>query len=206
VTRIPASAAIVLAGGRSERFGRDKRLALLDGRTLLDHVLNAVAKVAEVHVVVARPKEIPPGLPPRVLLAHDRTEFEGPLAGLSAGLERTYGSETALVVGVDMPWLRPEVLRLLLERAADPGGPAGWTLEGPDPALVGPLPLAVRSVEARDAAKRLIKRGERSLRSLVTELNGSRVAAAEWRPFDPDGWTVRDVNRPEDLPEEPPNP
>ena len=33
---------VVLAGGQSRRFGRDKALALLDGRPLIDHALAAL--------------------------------------------------------------------------------------------------------------------------------------------------------------------
>ena len=42
----PAVAAIVLAGGRSSRFGRDKLAEPLDGRPLLDHAIAAVGHVA----------------------------------------------------------------------------------------------------------------------------------------------------------------
>lgn len=199
-TKQPRTAAIVLAGGRSERFGRDKRLVLLDGRTLLDHVLSAVAKVTDFRVLVVPPGEFPAGIPPRLRLTHDRVAYEGPLAGLSAGLEVSYGTDAVLVVGVDMPWLRPDVLRLLLDRAADPDGPPAWTLEGPDPTLVGPLPLAGRTSELRAAAERLLKGGQRSLRSLVGDVNAGRVPGAEWRPLDPEALTLRDVDVPEDLP------
>jgi CTP:molybdopterin cytidylyltransferase MocA len=43
--------AIVLAGGGSTRFGRDKLAAVVDGVTLLDRVLNAAA-AAEQRIVV----------------------------------------------------------------------------------------------------------------------------------------------------------
>jgi molybdenum cofactor cytidylyltransferase len=45
-------AAVILAAGASRRFGSPKQLAVLDGRTLLEHVLEA-ARAAGLHTVVA---------------------------------------------------------------------------------------------------------------------------------------------------------
>ena len=48
-------------------------------------------------------------------------------------------------------------------------------------------------------AERLLGGGERSLRALVTSLVLEEITEAEWRTLDPDGATLRDVDRPEDL-------
>jgi small GTP-binding protein len=45
--------ALILAGGRSSRFGRDKLAEPIDGRTMLDHVVDRVRDVATDVVVVA---------------------------------------------------------------------------------------------------------------------------------------------------------
>ena len=193
------TAAIVLAGGRSARFGRDKRRELVDGRTLLDRVLNAVASVSDVTVLVLAPGETTPSVLPDVRVAHDQLGFAGPLAGLAVGLGAADDADAVLVVGADMPSLQPAVLRLLLDRALEPSGPDAWTLEGPDPNIVGPLPLAGRSSALRTVATRLLEVGERSLRSLVRELDAGRIPATDWRPLDPEALTLRDVDRPEDL-------
>ncbi|HZM73607.1 MAG TPA: NTP transferase domain-containing protein [Candidatus Polarisedimenticolia bacterium] len=195
--------AIVLAGGRSERFGRDKRLEIVDGQQLLERVITAVGSVADEIVLVLAPGDPPPellrNLGASVRQAHDTVAYAGPLAGLAAGLSAADGADIALAVGADMPTLQPAVLRLLLERAAAPGGPGAWTLEGPDPSIVGPLPLAGRVADLKTAAGTLLDAGQRSLRSLVRELDAGRIPAADWRGLDPDGLTLRDIDRPEDL-------
>ena len=47
--------AVILAGGRSSRFGRDKLAEPIDGRTLLRHVIDAVRPLATETIVVAAP-------------------------------------------------------------------------------------------------------------------------------------------------------
>jgi hypothetical protein len=52
---------------------------------------------------------------------------------------------------------------------------------------------------AREASHELLGRGERSLRALLAALRVTRLGQGTWRPLDPDGGTLRDVDLPEDL-------
>ncbi len=38
---------LILAGGRSRRFGEDKARHVVDGRAMIEHVVEAVAAVAD---------------------------------------------------------------------------------------------------------------------------------------------------------------
>ncbi len=186
--------AIVLAGGRSSRFGRDKLAEPIDGRALLDHAIAAVQAVAGEVVVVLAPgatRDVPPG----VLVAHDSEAYEGPLAGLAAGLGALpAGVERVVVVGGDMPSLQAAVLRLLVDAVADPTSPAAAVLdEG------GPMPMAVRPAEAAVVVRDLLAAGERRLRALPERLGASVMPGATWRALDPEAATLRDIDRPADL-------
>jgi molybdopterin-guanine dinucleotide biosynthesis protein A len=198
--------AIVLAGGASSRFGSDKLAASLDGRPLLHHALEAVASVADRIVVVIPPEAPSPSIPEplaaRVVVARDAAAFGGPLAGLAAGLaaDVTPGDEApriALVVGGDMPSLVPAVLRLLVGRlAADPSLVA-MTLAASRPA---PLPMAVRPAAVRGAIETILASGgRRSLLAPLEAVPSSALSADDWRPLDPAGATLRDIDRPADL-------
>jgi molybdopterin-guanine dinucleotide biosynthesis protein A len=114
--------AVVLAGGRSSRFGTDKMRALIDGRPLLDRSIAAVRSVASTVVVVLAPGATR-DLPAHVIVASDAQAFEGPLAGLAAGLAAMPPHiERVLVVGGDMPTLSTPVLALLLDALGPSGG------------------------------------------------------------------------------------
>lgn len=194
----PGVAAIILAGGASARFGSDKLSAPYAGRPLLWHALAAVAAVADESILaLARGAPIPalpPGPGPRVV--RDPLPDAGPLVGLLAGLRSTCAA-VAIVVAGDMPLLRAEVLRLLVERVvADEHVGAVTLLDGD---RRRPLPCAVRVEPARVAADRLVVTGRRSLRSLLGSLAAEAVDEAEWRALDPDGSSLRDVDTPLDL-------
>lgn len=187
--------AIVLAGGRSSRFGTDKLVAVVDGRPLLDRSIMAAQSVASVVVVVLAPgaeRDVPAG----VTVAHDAVAYEGPLAGLAAGLAAMPADvECVLVVGGDMPTLSGPVLRLLVEAIVDvdASSTAAVLDEG------GPMPMAVQASMAAPIARALLAAGERRLRALPEHLGARVISGREWRPLDPEAATLRDIDRPADL-------
>ena len=185
--------AIVLAGGRSSRFGRDKLAEAVGGRPLLDHAIEAVRPLASEVIVVRRPGD--DSAPPGTRVVHDPVAFEGPLVGLRAGLAEAQ-SDMVLVVAGDMPDPAPDVLALLCDALADPTVEAAQLADGDRPR---PLPLALRRDVARRAADWLVAAGERRLRALPASLNGLVLQEATWRPLDPDGLTLWDVDTPADL-------
>lgn len=134
-------AGLVLAGGRSRRFGAEKALAPLgEGRTLLDAALAVLAPACGPIAVSAREGSgaaalaearglpwltDPPGTP------------EGPLAGLLAGLAWARGLGAPLLASApcDTPVLPPELVARLAETLR-PGDEAA-VARAPD----GPHPL-----------------------------------------------------------------
>ncbi len=106
---------VILAGGKSRRMGQDKALLELAGRTLLDLIVERLREVADEVIIVA-------GDTDRYARFADRCVADvfpgvGTLGGLHAGLQAAR-SDLALVVGCDMPFLMPSLLRWFA-RAAD---------------------------------------------------------------------------------------
>lgn len=195
---------IVLAGGRATRFGGDKLAAPLDGMPLLHHVVLRLAEVCGEVVVSIAPEAPEPALPPGVpaTFARDAAEGEGPLGGVLAALEAVSGG-VALVAGGDMPDIATPVLRELVRVVAEAPVEAAVLAD----AAAGddgyrPLPMALRVPRAHEVVHALLHRGERSLYSLTRALRIAVVDEPTWRALDPTGGTLRDVDRPEDLPSE----
>ncbi|HEX7822865.1 MAG TPA: molybdenum cofactor guanylyltransferase [Sphingobium sp.] len=99
----------VLAGGLSTRFGSDKAQALLDGRRLIDHAVDALSAQCDAVIVVGREEGGLACVPdwPR--------SHMGPLGGLAGALAHAArGSyDAVLTCGVDSPSLPADLLMLL---------------------------------------------------------------------------------------------
>ncbi len=195
--------AIVLAGGRSSRFGSEKLAAQIDGASLLSRTIAAVGPIADVVTVAG------PGLPDGIqvgqipaTVVHDREAFGGPLVALANVLERGTPDPVmslAIVVGGDMPRLVAAVLTAMLDRlAADPELDA-VILEVPDAPRRQVLPVALREHAALGAARDALESGDRSLLGLVDRLRTLELPADAWQPLDPAGDTLADVDTPDDL-------
>src|SRR3989442_10100528 len=134
----PAVSGILLAGGASSRFGRDKIVASVGGRPLFQLPLAALAAVCDEVVLVVGPDAEPPALPPSpvpIRIARDERRHEGPLVAASVGLAAV-GGALALIAAGDMPGLRRELLPLLVGRASPPlgaGAPVGGGRRRPPP-------------------------------------------------------------------------
>jgi molybdopterin-guanine dinucleotide biosynthesis protein A len=193
-----AISGIVLAGGRSARFGSDKLAATLGDRPLLHLAIEAVASVCDEVVVVVgadRVPAMPVALRVELRIVHDEEPDAGPLVALVAGLREANGSCVVDVAG-DMPALVPGLLRELARRASAEGFEASALRDGEH---VRPLPAALRREPALGRARAIRAAGASSLRALMAELRVDEMTGAEWRRLDPDGWSLLDVDRPEDL-------
>ncbi|MDZ7802168.1 MAG: molybdenum cofactor guanylyltransferase [Trueperaceae bacterium] len=99
----------VLAGGRSRRFGRDKALARLAGRRLIDLALASHADADTVYVVLGAPERaaaLAPSLPAHVTALPDDRPGLGPMGGLATVLAR-HPRDWVAVQAVDLPLLPP---------------------------------------------------------------------------------------------------
>jgi molybdopterin-guanine dinucleotide biosynthesis protein A len=187
--------AIVLAGGRSSRFGRDKLAEPISGRPLLERAIDAVRPFATEILVVTAPGGAP-AVASDVRVVHDPSPFEGPLVGLAVGLDEAREAIVFLTAG-DIPELVPAVGELLL--AALDGLDADVAVLA-DRAGPCPFPMAVRRVPARAATARLVASGERRLFALIDALACAVIEESAWRAVDPGGRSMRDIDTPADLP------
>lgn len=203
----PSISGAVMAGGRSRRLGRDKRLVAVDGEALLARTVRVLSTVADdLTVVIADEQDrrlvdttvggvVAPG---RLRTVVDARADAGPAAGLETAL-RVAAHPWVLVLAADHPALPPQVLALLADaaRAVDGAAPhAAVALEGPR----GPEPLL--AAYRRDAVGRvtaLLDAGTRRLVDVLAALDPIVVPAAVWRERDPEGAALRDVDVPSDL-------
>jgi len=188
---------IVLAGGRSSRFGAPKLDATLDGRPLLDHVLDLAARLSDDIVVAVAPAQDKPAMPAGVRVVGDTSAFGGPLAGLASALD-VIEREIVIVLAGDMPRLGTAIVQPLLIVLGSFAEVDAVVLERDG--MRRPLPLVARAKPVREAARAILgSGGEHSLRALLDQLETRVIAEAHWTALDPTGTALADVDRPEDL-------
>jgi molybdenum cofactor cytidylyltransferase len=123
--------AVVLAAGRGSRFGGNKLLAPLDGRPLLQHVLDLAAEVGIEPVVVVVGDEVAEIDRSIAWRGETRVRNPAPERGLSSSLrlglsrlaEVAPHAQRALVLLGDQPRLAAEQVRALLDQPLDEAQP-----------------------------------------------------------------------------------
>jgi molybdopterin-guanine dinucleotide biosynthesis protein A len=139
---------LVLAGGRSVRFGGEKAAAEFRGKPLLVWAAERLAGACPAVAVNARPgteaERLAGGLP----VLHDRPgDPDGPLAGVRAGLEWAAGRGASFlaVSPCDAPLLPDDIFPRLIAAAREHGAAVAETPDGLQPQVavwpVGALPL-----------------------------------------------------------------
>ena len=101
----------VLAGGRSLRFGSDKALANVGGKPMIQHTIDALARITRAIIICGRQLPGYASLPDRPAAAL------GPLGGLNAALHEASARRCpwVLTVACDTPVIPAGVLQQLAD-------------------------------------------------------------------------------------------
>ena len=183
----------VLAGGANARFGgAPKGLSMVDGRRVVDRVLDALAGVVDERFLITNDPAIRGTLADVVVYGDERTE-RGSLVGLHSAL--THCRAAALVVAWDMPFVSAALLahlRTVGERAKAAAIPLGPS--GPEPLCAYYPRTALANVERQLAA------GDLRLTHFVATLTSAvLVPPDEVARFGPPDLLFANVNTPADL-------
>ena len=162
-------AGCVLAAGRASRFGSPKQLAELDGRPLLEHVLETMSQTGLDRVVVVLGAEAEQVLDGVNLHGAEPVQCErwaeGQSVSLACGLAAVEDAEAVVVVLGDQPGLSPEAVRRVLD-ARGHDGAVRATYDGrPGHPVVlerSQIP-ALRDVTGDVGARNVIMRGLREV-------------------------------------------
>ena len=173
--------AVILAGGKSTRMGRDKAWLPLDGQPLLAQQIAVVRKLKPVELFISgRADTDYSSLGCPVLT--DEFADAGPLAGIAAGLKAA-SAPLVLVLAVDMPDMTSGALRRLLERCTPGVGIVPRVNHRVEP-LAAYYPKA-----AAPLAVDLLKRQLRAVRTFAEQCKHAGlvavhdVAEADWKCF-----------------------
>ena len=182
--------AIILAGGASRRFGRDKAWALWEGKPLIEILIDRLKQLGfEMMLSGSNPRLKEWGLP----VVEDACPLQGPLQALKGIWEKNSASRI-LLVACDMPFIEPDVIQTLWSAATDSDI---LILEGEG--SPSPLPGVYRRT-TYPFVESLLKKGRRDLKALWSEpLKISVISRQLLHILDPVQKSLWNVNTPQDL-------
>ena len=192
---------VILAGGRSTRFGEgDKAVATLAGVPMIRRVADRLGAAVDELVVNCRPTQTTAvraamdDYPLEVSYGLDEQADLGPVAGIRNGLQAA-ASTYAVVVACDMPFLDPDLVEHLFERAepADAAIPrleSGWYQPTQAVYRVEPMTAACETALETENPRILAPIDELGETVVVEESEIEAVASLQ---------TFENINTPEEL-------
>lgn len=144
--------ALLLAGGKSRRMGRDKAFLEVNGEPMWRRQLMLLETLAPAELLIAGPSHAN-WAAARCEILQDAVPDSGPLGGIVAGLRRIT-TRSLLVLAIDLPLMTAEFLAQLLRSCAKDIGVVPKQADRFEPlAAVYPkaaLPLAENALQVRE--------------------------------------------------------
>ena len=189
----PVTVAILVGGYGSRMGGVDKAGLELDGKPILDRVLEAVAPFAAETLVVANDDRLVGDL--RFTVLHDPEPHAGVLPALLTALDAAT-SPLLLLLACDMPFVSRTVVGFLLDLAATHDAVMPYVQDFPQA-----MHAVYRVAPCREAVRALLEdeSGGRRMISFLDDVDALRVPEAEIRKIDPEIRSFFNVNTPYDL-------
>lgn len=185
---------IILAGGKSIRFGHDKILEKIGNTSLLEQVISQVDSLSkEIIIVTAKERSFAQlANHPKIKTASDIFPGQGSLGGIYTGLIKS-DSLYNLVVAADMPFLNEPLLRYMI-KVSD-----GFDFILPRiNNMYEPL-HAIYSKNCIAPIKSILEQGKKVIIELFKYVKVRYVEAEEVDRFDPRHMSFFNINTREDL-------
>jgi molybdopterin-guanine dinucleotide biosynthesis protein A len=184
---------IILAGGKSSRLGRSKALQVIEGKSLIQWVVDHLAILStEIIIATAHGEAIPCSSAVRLKTVADIYPGKGPLVGIYSGLIAS-SSPRAIVVGCDTPFLSVGLLEYMTQICS--------TFDVVVPQIKNKLePLcAVYSKNCLAPIQELLEQDERRIRKLFSMVKVKYVEEGEINRLDPKHLSFFNINNQDDL-------
>jgi len=187
---------IILAGGRSLRFGRSKALETIAGKSLIRWVIDRLTPLSSEIIIVTPQPDCFPWLAANIPLSSkiiaDIYPGKGPLGGIYTGLTASASSH-AVVAGCDMPFLNVALLDYMIQIS-----PVADIVVPRIGAWVEPL-CAVYSKNCLAPIHNLLEHNELRISTLFNMAKVKYVEEDELDRLDPEHLSFFNINTQADL-------
>ena len=181
---------VVLVGGKSRRFGRNKAFEVLEGERLIDRQVRMVKSLFPEVLVITNEPEL--YLDIDATIVKDVIPGQGPLGGIYTGLLFSQG-ESVFVTACDMPFIQPRVIKHMVKLATDYDVVIPEKQDGLEPLH------AIYSSRCIPEIKKKLDRHVLQVISFFPAMKVFRLHEDEIRQLDPLGLTFFNINTPDDI-------
>jgi molybdopterin-guanine dinucleotide biosynthesis protein A len=181
---------IILSGGKSSRYGKNKALVSLDGTPIIERVIQVLSSIFQKTVLITNDPEDYAYL--KLPMYQDIIKGIGPLGGIYTGLE-SISDPAGFVVACDMPFLNPDLIRYIVSRRSrwDAVVPRmGWKIESLH---------ALYHCDCLPAIRENIKAGIYQAIKFHINVRTLYIQEQEIRQYDPQLRSFYNINRPQEL-------
>ncbi len=185
---------IILAGGKSIRFGHDKILERIGSTSLLENVISRTSPISkDIIIVTAKERAFAQfANNPKIKIVYDIVPGMGSLGGIYTGLveSKTFYN---LVVAADMPFLNGSLLRYMIKVAE------GYDLTLPRVNQWYEPLHAIYTQKCISPAKEILDQGKKVIVELFNYVKVKYVEAEEIDRFDPQHLSFFNINTQADM-------
>ncbi len=181
---------VILAGGKSQRMGRDKLFLKTGGVSLFERVYRVLNPIFDDLIVIANTANQLPSYDVRVY--PDLIPNRGALGGLYTGLK--YASkESVFCFAADMPFLNSRLIRYMMEKDTEAQVIIPETPDGLQPLHAIYAKTCLKPIE------HLISKSNLKIVDFLMEVNVIYVSEGEILKYDPTLKSFLNINTEEDL-------
>ena len=181
---------VILAGGKSSRYGKNKAFVEVNGTRLIERVVEILRPIFERIILITNSPQQYAYL--NLPMYQDLIADLGPIGGIYTGLE-TISDEAGFFVACDMPFLNPALICHMLEIRGDYDAVVprmGWKLESLHTLYTKQCIPAIREL--------IDSRIYQVMRSF-SKIRVRYVDEEEIKSIDPELRSFLNINRPEEL-------
>jgi len=184
----------ILAGGKSSRMGENKALLQVGGQPIIEHVIHTANQLlpTELLIITNTPQDY---VHLGYRMVADTIKGQGAIGGIVSALHHSL-TDAVLVLACDLPFVRLELLKLLIQEYNE------GRYQAVIPTVDG-YPQGVLAVYHRDCLpyfQSAIQNAQRKLKVIFNQLERvTYLDESHWQSIDPHGRSFINVNTPDDL-------
>jgi len=181
---------VILAGGKSSRYGTNKALAKINGIPLIENVIRVMGSLFKDLVLITNTPDEYAYL--ELPMYEDLIKGLGPIGGIYTALN-SITNDAGFFVACDMPFLNPDLIRHLVGIRGD--------FDVVVPEISGKMETlhALYAGRCIPAVRKLIDVHEYQTIRIFPEVSVRYLKENEIRRFDPELRSFFNINRPEEL-------